>query len=198
MQLVGAELGSIRQIASMAADTLLGGGTVYYYSKYSYSYQTENTGRRGGFAFAKGLSDGNIEGTSNDCVIMGIYQPDDEADLKNLAEFKKRGMRVASIGPITRDFALPSGPSVHKETEVHAGRTFDTYGLHAIPGFDKKVCPTSGIIMFTINWTVSLEIINLIRDRTGGNVPGVHFSGALEWGNEFNRRVRAMSSDRGY
>jgi hypothetical protein len=198
MELIGAELGNIRKIASMAADTLLGGGTVYYYSKYKYAYESENTGRRGGFAFAKGLSDGSIEGTSKDCVIMGIYQPDDKADLKNLDEFKKRGMRVASIGPITRDFAFPAGRSVHNETEIHAGRTYDTYGLYAVPGFGKKVCPTSGIISFTINWTVSLEIINQIRERTGGNVPGVHFSGALKWGSEYNRRVRAMSSDRGY
>ena len=41
------------------------------------------TGRRGGFAFAKGLDDSEITGTSKDCVIMGTYKPDDEADLKN-------------------------------------------------------------------------------------------------------------------
>ncbi|MFC1649986.1 hypothetical protein ACFL2X_00300 [Candidatus Latescibacterota bacterium] len=198
MELIGAELGNLRKIASMVVDTLLDGGNVYYYSRYEYSFQTENTGRRGGFAFAKGLSDGRIEGTPKDCVIMGIYKPDDEADLRNLNEFKKRGMRVASIGPVTRDFALPGGKSIHMETETHIGRTYDTYGLYAIPGFDKKVCPTSGILTFTINWAINIEIINQIRERTGGNVPGVHFSGALEWGNDYNSRVRAMSSDRGY
>lgn len=198
MELIGAELGNLRKIASMAVDTLLDGGNVYYYSRYPQSFTTEATGRRGGFLFARGLSDGNIRGTSKDCVIMGIYKPDDEADLKNLDEFKKIGMRVASIGPITRDFTIPEGRCVHKETEVHIGRMYDTYGLYAIPGFDKKVCPTSGILTFTINWAISLEIIEQIRERTDGNVPAVHFSGALKWGNDFNSRVRTMMNDRGY
>ena len=74
----------------------------------------------------------------------------------------------------------------------------DTYGLYAVPGFKKKVCPTSGIIMFTINWAISLEIIEQIRERTGGNVPGVNFSGALKWGSSVNSRVRSMVNDRGY
>ena len=196
--LIGSELGSIRKIASMAADTLLDGGTVYHYSRYSMTYRGEANGRRGGLALARGLSDGDIQGTSKDCVIMGVFQPDDPVDLKNLDEFKKRGMRIASIGPITRNFAIPEGRCVHKEVEAHAGRMSDTYGLYAIPGFKKKVCPTSGLTMIAVHWAMSLALVEEIKERTGGDVPGVHFSGALKWGSEFNARVRAMQQDRGY
>jgi len=198
MELIGAEFGSVRKIASMAVDTLLGGGTVYYYSRYPYTFSSEATGRRGGFAFARGLSDGKTGGTSKDCVIMGVFKPDDERDLENLDRFKKIGMRTASIGPITRNFVVPEGRCVHKETEAHAGRMSDTYGIFAIPGIEKKVCPTSGVLMTVINWVVSIEIIEQIRERTGGDIPGVHFSGALKWGRAFNARVRAMQKDRGY
>jgi len=198
MELIGAELGDIRKVASMAVDTLLNGGTVYYYSRYDYTFMTEATGRRGGPVFADRISDGNIKGTPKDCVIMGIYKPDDEADLKNLDEFKKIGMRVASIGPITRNFEIPEGRTIHKETEVHVGRMMDTYGLFAVPGFEKKVCPTSGIIMFTIHWAISMEIIEQIRKRTNGNIPAVHFSGSLKWGSDYNKRMRTMVKDRGY
>ncbi|MFC1606589.1 hypothetical protein ACFL47_01350 [Candidatus Latescibacterota bacterium] len=198
MELIGAELGNVRKVASMAVDTLLNGGSVYYYSRDYSTFATEATGRRGGLSFAKGLSDGKIEGTAKDCVIMGVYKPDDEADLNNLTEFKKRGMRVASIGPIGRDFVVPEGKTVHSESDIHVGRMTDTYGLYPIRGFDRKVCPTSGIIMFTINWAISCEIIEQIRARTGGNMPGVNFSGALKWGSSFNKRVRSMARDRGY
>jgi len=198
MGLVGAELGSIRKIAAMTVDTLLGGGTAYYYSRYSATYRGEATGRRGGFAFAQGLSEGDIKGTSKDCVVMGVFQPDDPVDLKNLDEIKKLGMRVASIGPITRDGSIPEGRCIHKETEAHAGRMSDTYGLFAIPGFEKKVCPTSGLLMIVIHWAMGIEIIEQIRERTGGDVPGVHFSGALKYGSAFNRRIRAMAAERGY
>jgi hypothetical protein len=198
LEMIGAELGDVRRIAAMVVDTLLDGGNVYYYSRYSNSFATEATGRRGGFLFAKGLSDGNISGTSKDCVIMGVYTPDDEADLKNLDEFKRIGMRTASIGPATRDYTVPEGRTVPKETDVHVGRMCDSYGLYAIPGFNRKVCPTSGITMFALHWTIGMEIIEQIRERTGGNLPAVHSSGALEYGNSISRRGRTMQQDRGY
>ena len=198
MELIGAELGSLRKIAKMAVDTLLEGGMVYWYSRNHQSFASEASGRRGGFRFSRGISDGNIQGTPKDCVIMGTTKPDDEADLKNLDEFKKRGMRIASVGPITRDFKIPEGRTVHKETEAHIGRMCDTYGLYAVPGFDKKVCPTSGILNTTMLWSISIEIAEQIIERTDGNVPLVNFNGALKWGRDFGNRTRAMQEDRGY
>ena len=195
MELIGSELGEVRKIASMVVDTLLGGGKVYYYSRYRQSFATETTGRRSGFTFANALTDDNIEGTSKDCVVMGVYKPDDEADLKNLDKFKKIGMRVASIGPICRDYVIPQGRAVHKETEAHVGRMMDTYGYFAIPGFEKKVCPTSGIMNFTIHWTIGLEIIRQIQERTGGNLPSQNLSGALKLDDGW---PRPLVNDRGY
>ncbi len=199
LEMVGSELGDIRRMASMAVDSLLGGGSVYYYSRYPETFRGEATGRRGGLAFAKGISDGDkVELTPKDCVIMGVFKPDDDVDLRHLDMFKKAGVRIASIGPIMRDFNVPEGRCVHRETEVHAGRMSDTLGLFAIPGIDRKVCPTSGISMIAVHWAVSIEIIEQIKARTGGNVPGVHHSGVLHWGNEFNSRVRAIARERGY
>jgi len=198
MELIGAELGNIRETASMAVDTLLNGGICYFYSRYRESFAYEASGRRGGFDFSRPLFEGHIEGTSKDCVIMGIYEPDDEIDLKNLDEFKKRGMRTASVGPITRDFVIPEGRTVHKETDIHTGRTTDTYGLFAIPGFEKRVCPTSGIINNATLWAISMEIATQIIERTNGNVPAIHFNGALDFARQYNRRMRTLREDRGY
>ncbi|MCE5251239.1 hypothetical protein LLG96_13565 [bacterium] len=198
MELVGSELGDIRKMANMAVDTLLGGGKVYFYSRYFDSLAGEATGRRGGFFFARGLADGNIkEITAKDCVIMGTYKPDDEADLKNLDTFKELGMRVASIGPVSRNHALPQGRCVFKETEVHVGRISDTYGLFAIPGFEQKVCPTSGILATSILWVMSTELAEEIIRRTG-NTPAIHFNGALTWGNAYNAEMGTLATQRGY
>lgn len=197
LEMVASELGDIRKMANMAVDTLLSGGSVYFYSRYYDSLAGEAVGRRGGFAFAKGLSDGKIQGTAKDCVIMGTYEPDDEADLKNLDEIKKRGMRVASIGPVTRDTRVPQGRSVFKETEVHAGRMMDTYGLYAIPGFERKVCPTSGSLATSILWVMSTELALEIIRRTG-NTPGINFNGALIWSGAHNNQAAAVARERGY
>ena len=41
-------------------------------------------------------------GSPKDCVIMGILKPDDPVDLKHLDYFRKKKMKIASIGPMTR------------------------------------------------------------------------------------------------
>ncbi len=198
LEMIRAEMGDIRKMASMAVDSLLSGGSVYFYSRYSVSLAGEASGRRGGFACAKGLSDGNIKGTSKDCVIMGTYEPNDEADLNNFDRMKELGMRIASIGPITCDNRIPGGRAVFKETEVHVGRMMDTYGLYAIPGFERKVCPTSGILATSILWVMSVEMAEEIIRRTGGNVPAINFNGALKWSDAYNAHMRAKVSTRGY
>ena len=200
LELIGAELGSVRQIATMAVDTILNGGKVYCYSQYRESLASESSGRRGGLmlAFRNGLYDGKIEGTEKDCVLMGVYKPDDEVDLKNLDEFKRRGMRVASIGPLTRDFKIPEGRTVHKETEAHIGNMCDTYGMFAIPGFKKKVCPTSGILNIAMLWTITLEIVEQIIRRTNGNVPAIAANGALTWCGRYEDILSSLVKDRGY
>ncbi|MDP2984422.1 MAG: hypothetical protein Q8O92_13980 [Candidatus Latescibacter sp.] len=198
-EMIGMEMGNIRKMAGMVVDSLLAGGKVYFYSRYHQAMNDEANGRRGGFAFANGLSDGNTpKGSSKDCVIMGTYKPDDEADLKNLDLFKKLGMRAASIGPVTRDVKIPQGRAVFKETEVHVGRMTDTYGLFAIPGFEQKVCPTSGMVNCAILWTMSMEVIEQVMQRTGGNIPAINMNGALKGGMDYYYRMQAIAGERGY
>lgn len=198
MELIGSEYGNLKKIAAMVTDTVLNGGSVYWYSRYREAFCYEAYGRFGGFYFSKPAYDGLIEGTSKDCVVMGIYKPDDEADLKNLDEFKKRGMRIASVGPIGRDYSIPKGRTVPKETEAHIGRMCDTYGLYAIPGFEKKVCPTTGILNCVMLWTISVEIAEQIIERTGGNVPAIGLSGALKKSVRHTQQMRLFLQDRGY
>jgi hypothetical protein len=199
LEMIGMEMGDIRKMAGLAVDSLLAGGSVYFYSRYPESLAGEASGRRGGFTFAKGLSDGSKPtGTSKDCVIMGTYKPDDEADIKNLELFKSRGMKVGSIGPVTRDMKVAGDNAVFRKSDVHVGRMTDTYGLFALPGFERKVCPTSGILATSILWAMSAEIVQQVMERTGGNVPAINFNGALKWGASYGNQLNAMSRSRGY
>ncbi len=181
----------------MAVDTLLTGGKVYFYSRYAESFASEASGRRGGFGFARALSEGKPPGTSRDCVIMGTYCPDDPADLANLARFKAAEMRVSSVGPITRGGKIPDGNAVFRATEAHVGRMIETYGLFAVPGFSRKVCPLSGVLATSILWSVCADIAGAIIARTG-NVPGIYFNGAIAWDGWWDAQIDAMVKTRGY
>ena len=105
--------------------------------------------------------------------------------------FKKNGLRIASLGPITRNANVPEGRTVPKETEFHAGSMCDTYGIFAIPGFDQKISPTSGVILNQLYWATIMEFIEQFMERTGGDVPGAFFSWAIKGGSRHNAQLRA-------
>jgi uncharacterized phosphosugar-binding protein len=194
--MIEAEMGHISKAADMVVDTVLAGGTVYVYSRYRNSLAVESNTRRGGLSMFIGIFDGGDESdfkishahveqmplTSKDCVIMGFTKPDDEVDLDNFRKFRKAGMKIASIGPMTRDFYAPKGPTIPRASDIHIGRMSDSYGLFVIPGFNRKVCPTSGAVNNLIFFALSLEIIERFRERTGGDVPGIFANVALKNG----------------
>lgn len=205
MDMIGAEMGAIRKIAKMAADSSLSGGRVYVYSRDQRALAVEAQGRRGGLVMTKGIyaKDGELESyykaerTPKDLVILGILEPDSPDDLKHLATFKNEGVKLASIGPMTRGGKIPEGPTVPKQVDVHIGSMCDTYGLFALPGFNRKVSPTTGAIQNQLFWAVCMELVEQIIRRTG-NTPGAFFSGAIRGGSAHNGSVTARYEQRGY
>ena len=128
---------------------------------------------------------------------MGIYHPDDEVDLEMLERFRKTGMKIASIGPATRGGRIPDGKTVPKQADMHLGLMCDTYGLFAVTGVEKKVCPTSGLLVNQMFWAVAIQLAEEIINRTG-NTPGVLSTGAMTGGGEQRRRRTAVARQRGY
>lgn len=206
IEMIGSERGNMRKIARMAVDAVLDGGRVWVYSRYRNSLSVEAQTRRGGLTMTRGIHEqdgklityaGDFEPKPNDIVIMGVWEPDDEADLRHLDSFRRAGLKVASIGPATRNLLVPEGRTVPKETDVHIGRMCDTYGLFAIPGFDRHVCPTSGALINQMFWATCMEIVDEMRDRTG-DVPGVFFSAALKGGRPHMHKMQRLFEERGY
>ncbi|MFC1606471.1 hypothetical protein ACFL47_00750 [Candidatus Latescibacterota bacterium] len=199
IKMIRAELGNIRKIGKMAVDTVVGGGIVYGYSRHT-AIAGEASTRRAGLALTKGIYgryDRPFNGTSKDCVIMGITKPDDEIDIKFLDKFKKARMKIASIGPMTRNIKIPETGAIHKETDFHAGRMCDTYGLFALPGFSQRICPTSGVIINQLYWACVMEFCEQFIAQTG-NVPAVYYSAALKGGMEHYRRMGVVAREQGY
>ena len=208
MEMIWAEMGSVRKIAKMAVDSVLAGGKMYGYSWFRPGLSAEAQTRRGGLTLSRGAtivkgsvtdySGAALKGGPNDLVIMGLTKPNDPTDLAALDQFKRMNMKTASIGPMTREIKVPGGRAVPKETDVHVGRMCDTYGLYAVPGFDRKVCPTSGPLQLQIWWITCMEIADEIIRRTNGNVPGAFLSGAIKGGSENGRIMDSWWKERGY
>lgn len=193
------ELDTVRDIASTAADCVLSGGKLYAYSRYREALCMEASGRRGGLALLNGTwaEDPNFKGTDKDFVVMGITRPDDETDLRMLEKFRGLGMRIAVIGPSTRDGRAPSGKTVTAGADFHLGKMCDTYGLFAVPGLERKVCPTSGLLVNVMFWTVGVQLADEIMRRTG-NSPAVLSTGAVVGGPEQRAKCAELVKTRGY
>lgn len=205
-EMIAAEYGNIKKVADMAVDAVLAGGRVQCYARYAQSLPAEAKNRRGGLALTEGVyvKDGVLTGqeaefvpSKNDLVIMGFASPDDPVDLVSLDTFRKYGMKVVSIGPMTRDIKVPAGRTIPKEADLHIGRMCDTYGLFAVPGFARKVCPTSGAMMNQIFWATCMEMIDAFNRRTG-NIPAIFFTGAVKGGIDHMIRMQTIHGERGY
>lgn len=226
-ELIGAEYGSIRKIAEMAVDTILQDKRVYTYNAHPYIAEEANT-RRGSLAMGRGVyeADGKLifrggipdhEQKLNfddykhegDMVIMSHLKPDDKKDLAYLDKFKKYGMKVVTIGPMTRsipmikggerasDPHIPDGRILPHESDIHIGRMCDTWGLYAVRGFERRICPTTGPLVLQMYWTVEMEIIEEFIRKTG-DVPYIFPNVAQKNKMERMYRFHKMSIDRGY
>ncbi|MDP2984269.1 MAG: hypothetical protein Q8O92_13190 [Candidatus Latescibacter sp.] len=215
------EFVSINEIATMAVHAVLTGGRVYCYSRYEDALCLEAVERRAGLALTYGLwgppdnikiakytivdrvtdekkvVDEAFKPTGNDIVIMGTAYPDNAEDIECLELFKKSGMGTAVIGPTTRNGIVPDGRTVCKEADVHVGAGCDSYGLFALPGIQRKVSPTSGLIQNQIFWAICGQIAEQIVERTG-NAPGIFLNGGLKGGMEKLVAVRRTFRQRGY
>jgi uncharacterized phosphosugar-binding protein len=207
-ELIGSEMGAIREAARMAADSILSGRRVYGFSRHQYALAYEAQQRRGGMSLTyQGLTGDNgavkslrgaFQPKPGDTVFMGIFEPDNPADLAFFDIFRKQGMKIVSIGPMTRNFAIPAGRCLPGEADVHLGRMMDTYGIFALPGFERKVCPTSGIMQCQIWTALHFEIFEEMVRRTNGNIPYIYRNGAAKGGMDFINRVNAIWGERGY
>jgi len=121
-----------------------------YYSRYFPALAGEANRRRGGFFFPRSFRR-RIEGTSKDCVIMEPIKPDDEADLKNLDEFKKRACAL-HLSPDYENHAIPMA-SRSQGIRGACGKDVRYLWPVRCSRFDQKVCPTSGILATSILWS---------------------------------------------
>lgn len=209
------EFDAMNRIATMAVHATLTGGKVYVYSRHERNLCGEATVRRGGLSMTfgvygppdklmlmddplqRGIADLSFKPTDKDIVIMGIAEPDNADDLASLDFFKKQGVGLASIGPLTKNGTKAKGRSVPAETDIHVGGVSDAYGLFALPGVKKKVAPTSGLITNQAFWTICCQIAEQFIERTG-NTPGIYMSGALKGGMEKLNEVKRVLKERGY
>ena len=196
---IQAEWGNIHKMAETAAECVLSGGKIWVYSRYAEALCGEANSKRGGLALINTThsEDKGFSGTDKDIVFMGIYTPNDSIDIEMLDKFRKNGLKVFSIGPSVWNSTYPQGRAVSKESDLHIGNMCDTYGIFPIKGVKRKVCPTSGLMVNLMFWSVMAELADGIIRQTG-MTPAVLSTGAMTGGAAERTRKTELARKRGF
>lgn len=172
-------------------------GAKYFCFSFGCEMADENTYRASGLAMTRNIVPRGLEGKvkAGDFVIIGSELSDTRENIEAAQAFKNAGMKIIYIGPGKTEGS--AGDDLPKYADHH----IDTFsperdGVLTVPGFDKKICPTTGVLYALTLWMLNAQFIaHMIEaDMT----PVLNMGGHLIGGSAFNKDVRAIADKRGY
>ncbi len=171
-------------------------GAKYWNYTFGNEMADENTYRASGISMSRNITPKDITKTkAGDFVIIGGEASDTKENIQAADAFRASGLKVIYIGPARTEGG--SGDHMPQHADWH----IDTFspereGVLAIPGFDRKICPVTGILFALALWMTNAQFIShmIARNMT----PGLDMGGHLIGGNGYNKDVRALVEKRGY
>lgn len=156
----------------------------------------ENTNRASGLALSKVLKQEDIsqKAKAGDFVFVASETSDEPTNIAGARALKQAGLKVIYIGPKTDG---STGDDLSRIADWH----IDTFspereGVVTIPGMDKKVCPTTGVLYALAQNMVNGQFIShMIQDNmTPLLFMGLHLIGGMAYYNV----VEGLFEKRGY
>jgi uncharacterized phosphosugar-binding protein len=168
------------------------------YGNYTFGNEMadENTYRASGIAMSRYLNPKDVsKSKEGDFVIIGGEASDTKENIQAADTFRSAGLKVIYIGPAKTEGS--SGDDMPRHADWH----IDTFspereGVLTVPGFDQKICPTTGILFALALWMTNAQFIAhmIAQDMT----PGLDMGGHLVGGSGYNKESRALVEKRGY
>lgn len=156
----------------------------------------ENTNRASGLVMSKLLSPHEIKekAKAGDFVFIAGEASDAKENIAAAHAFKNAGLKVIYIGSATEG---TRGEDVTKLADWHVD-TFspDRDGVLKVPGMDKKICPTTGVLYALAQYMLNAQFIgHMIKaDMTPLLFMGLHLIG----GRAYYDVVQKLFETRGY
>jgi hypothetical protein len=141
---------------------------------------TENTNRASGLVMSRLIDPKEIadKGKPGDFVFFASEASDVKGNIEAARAFKNAGFKVIYIGPAKTEGS--TGDNLVKLADWH----IDTYspereGVLSIPGFDRKLCPTTGVLYPLAQYMLNAQFIShmIEADMTPLVFMGVHLIG---------------------
>ena len=199
---IGTDRPKIDRISSKWADLVLGEhARLFVYGQPFKSdrgdsgnmFVSDAVGAASGSMIAQGYSDAVRE---NDIVLIGSICSNNPQEIEVARTARKKGAYTVAFCPYTTD-GDASGVRLYKEVDDALNTYSDeSEGVIAVKGFDKKVCPLTGLTGNLILWLLTAQWTDHMARR--GEMPyywqGFHESG----GSDYDNSVRPYFMKRGY
>jgi uncharacterized phosphosugar-binding protein len=193
---IRANFESIDGAARLMAESVASGGRYWNYT-FGNEMADENTYRASGISMSRNITPNDI-GTktkAGDFAIIGGEASDTKENIEAAKTFKAAGVKVIYIGPAKTEGG--AGPHMPEFADRHI-ETFspERDGAIVVKGFDKKICPTTGIFYALCLWMTNAQFVScmIAQDMT----PGLDMGGHLIGGNGYNNVMRPIVEKRGY
>ncbi|MDP2984634.1 MAG: hypothetical protein Q8O92_15045 [Candidatus Latescibacter sp.] len=191
-----ADLGHIDEAAKAMVEYVRGGGRYWNYS-YGCEMDAENEQRASGLPMSQGISPGSYKDRlkPGHFVIISGEHSDVKENYEMALAVKAVGAKVINIGPARTEGS--TGKDLSKIADWH----IETYspereGALSVSGFDKKICPTTGILFALALWITNAQFV--ARMIEADMTPGFDMGGHLIGGSAYDKDVRAIVDKRGY
>jgi len=131
-----------------------------------------------------------------DIVLICALRSRQEQEIEVARTARRKGAYTAAICPYLTD-GDASGTRLFKEVDdAFNTYSYESEGVLEVKGFDKKICPTTGLTGLLIHWMLMAQWTEHMARR--GEMP-YYWKGAHEnGGQEYNKAVRPYFLQRGY
>ena len=199
---IAAEIDRIDEIAQAMTGYVRDGARYWNYSS-GCEMVLENIARASGLPMTNRLSDDMLADevklceevkAGHFCIISGEAS-DIEGNYTAAQRLKNIGVHIIYIGPASTEGS--TGNDIASLADWHIDTySPERYGTLDVPGFDYKICPTTGVLYALSLWMLNAQFIQ--RMIEADMTPGLDMGGHLIGGNGYNKDVRVIVKERGW
>ncbi|MBN1290970.1 MAG: hypothetical protein JXB48_03945 [Candidatus Latescibacteria bacterium] len=193
---IRADFDNIDAVAQAMTGYIANGGRYWNYS-FGCNMYSENDHRASGLPMSQSINPENMKERvkPGHFAIISGESSDIRENFIMAQRLKNIGAHVIYIGPAKTEGS--QGSDITGLATWH----IETYspereGALAVPGIDKKICPTTGILYALALWMLNSQFIS--RMIEADMTPGIDMGGHLIGGNGYNKEVRPIVAERGY
>jgi len=131
-----------------------------------------------------------------DIVLIGAYSSNNAEELAAARDAKSKGATVVAITPYATD-GDSSGERLYKEADIAFNtHSPESWGVVEVPGGDRPVCPTTGVIGDLVLWLIVAQWTQVMAGR--GEFPYFWKGFFMKNGRGYNDMIRPYFEKRGW